>query len=116
MEFIGVVTVVAILFIGLPWLIFHYVTKWKQAPKITVEDEQLLDDMFNLARRLEERLVTVERIAAADHPDWRPGAAGPDWKPGLGAPAGDYQPGLAAPQQPYPQSSYSNTFPIDRRN
>ena len=98
MEEIGVVLVVAMLFIGLPWLIFHYVTKWKQAPKITVEDEQLLDDMFILARRLEERLVTVERIAAADHPDW---------KPGLSAPSQDWQPGIAAPRA---------TYPIDRRN
>ena len=67
--------VVPILFIGLPWLIFHYITKWKQAPKITEEDEKLLDDMFMTARRLEERLQTVERIIAADNPDFRPGAA-----------------------------------------
>jgi len=58
--------------LGLPWLILHYVTKWKQAPKITVEDENLLDEMFNLARRLEDRLNTVERIVAADNPDWKP--------------------------------------------
>ncbi len=66
--FIMAPMVVAILFIGLPWLLLHYVTKWRQAPKITVEDEQLLDDIFTLARRLEERVATVERIAAADHP------------------------------------------------
>ena len=73
---ISVVAIVAI-FIGLPWLIFHYITKWKQAPKITVEDEKLLDEMFILARRLEERVTTVERIAAADHPDWKPGLTAP---------------------------------------
>lgn len=60
------------IFIGLPWLIFHYITKWKQAPKITQQDESLLDEMHQLSRRLEERLVTVERIIAADNPDWRP--------------------------------------------
>ena len=65
--------VVGILFLGLPWLVFHYVTKWKQAPKITQEDEKLLDEMHYLARRLEDRLNTVERIVAADNPDWRPG-------------------------------------------
>lgn len=68
--------------IGLPWLILHYVTKWKTAPKITQEDENLLDEMFNLARRLEDRLNTVERIVAADNPDW---------KPGINAPAAPYQ-------------------------
>jgi phage shock protein B len=70
-DFTGLVAVLAAL-VGLPWMIFHYITKWKQAPKITDEDEKLLDEMFNLARRLEDRLNTVERIVAADHPDWKP--------------------------------------------
>jgi phage shock protein B len=74
MPFGAVVTVLAI-FIGLPWVILHYVTKWKQAPKITEEDERLLDDMQLLARRLEDRLITVERIISADNPDWKPGLA-----------------------------------------
>lgn len=69
------IIVIPTIFIGLPWLIFHYVTKWKTAPKITGEDEQLLDEMYNLARRLEDRVTTVERIVAADHPDFRPGMA-----------------------------------------
>ena len=71
MDFEGVLAIFLAL-IGLPWLIFHYVTKWKQAPKITQEDEKLLDEMFNLARRLEERVNTVERIVAADNPDFKP--------------------------------------------
>ena len=59
------------LFIGLPWLVFHYVTKWKTAPKLTNEDERLLDELHALARRCEDRLTTVERIVAADNPNWR---------------------------------------------
>lgn len=55
------------LFIGLPWLIFHYITKWKQAATLTVEDENLLDELHDLARRLDERMNTIERIVAADH-------------------------------------------------
>ena len=87
-EVFGVATVVAILFIGLPWLVLHYVTKWKQSPRITDEDEKLLDDMFILARRLEERLTTVERIVAADAPDFRPALGEPEigGKPGLNRP------------------------------
>ena len=72
-EIIVPVTLFITLFIGAPWVLFHYVTKWKQAPKITQEDERLLDEMFNLARRLEERRNTVERIVAADNPDFKPG-------------------------------------------
>ena len=67
------IVVCAILFIGLPWIILHYVSQWKRAPKITEEDERMLDEMYNLARRLEDRLNTVERIVAADNPDWKPG-------------------------------------------
>lgn len=79
--------------VGLPWLILHYVTKWKTASKITPEDENLLDEMFNLARRLEDRVNTVERIVAADNPDWKPGldASRSDWKSSLNAPETPYQ-------------------------
>ena len=64
------------LFIAMPWLILHYVTKWKQTPgSMTGEDEALLDELHSLARRLEDRVNTVERIVAADNPDYRPGLA-----------------------------------------
>ena len=72
MDFIPFVAILSVM-IGLPWLILHYITKWKTAPKMTGEDEQLLDEMYNLARRLEDRVTTVERIVAADNPDYRPG-------------------------------------------
>jgi phage shock protein B len=59
------------LFIGLPWLILHYVTKWRSTANLTREDENLLDELYDLARRLEDRIETVERIVAADNPDWK---------------------------------------------
>jgi phage shock protein B len=74
-DIIVPIIVVGMLFIGLPWLVFHYITKWKQAPRITDEDEKLLDDLYHAARRLEDRLQTVERIIAADNPDYRQIAA-----------------------------------------
>jgi len=75
-EVLVPVFVVGMLFIGLPWLIMHYVTKWKQSPGgMTTEDEALLDELHSLAKRLEDRVNTVERIVAADNPDFRPGIA-----------------------------------------
>lgn len=68
------ITIVGMLFIGLPWLMLHYLTKWKQAKTLTVDDENLLDDMHETARRLEDRMVTIERIMAADNPNWKQGA------------------------------------------
>jgi len=66
------IVVVGILFIGLPWLIFHYVTQWKRAGSLSVEDENLLDELHDTARRLDERLRSIERIIAVDNPEWRP--------------------------------------------
>ena len=67
------IMVVGMLFIGLPWLVFHYITKWKQAKTLTVDDERLLDDVHDTARRLEDRLITIERIMTADNPNWKTG-------------------------------------------
>ncbi len=63
---------IGILFLGLPWLVLHHITKWKTASSLTREDETMLDSLHDTARRLEERLITVERIIAADHPDFTP--------------------------------------------
>jgi len=64
--------IVGMLFIGLPWLIMHYVTKWKTAATITTDDEVLLEELYNLAKRLDERMDTVERLVAADDPSYTP--------------------------------------------
>ncbi len=69
-AFIPIIAIVAI-FIGLPWLIFHYVTKWKTAKVLTGDDEKLLDDLYEAARRLDDRLETIERIMTAENPDWQ---------------------------------------------
>ncbi|MFN3458105.1 MAG: envelope stress response membrane protein PspB [Novosphingobium sp.] len=58
--------------LGLPWIIFHYITKWKTAATLTNGDEALLQELYQLARRLDERMDTVERLVAADNPEFKP--------------------------------------------
>lgn len=70
--------IVGMLFIGLPWLILHYSTQWKRAGTISREDEDLLDELYDTARRLDERMTSIERIIAADNPDWRHEAIAPE--------------------------------------
>jgi phage shock protein B len=65
---IGILGVV----LGLPWIIMHYITKWKTAATITVDDEHLLEELYNLAKRLDERMDTVERLVASDNADFKP--------------------------------------------
>jgi phage shock protein B len=70
-DFDAVIIVPAIV-LGLPWIIFHYVTKWKTAATITNDDETLLEELYQLAKRLDERMDTVERLVAADNPEFKP--------------------------------------------
>ena len=72
----GFVAIVAI-FIGLPWIIFHYITKWKSSATLTTEDENLLDELHEMARRLDDRLCSIERIMTAENPNWRAIACDP---------------------------------------
>ena len=54
------------LFIGL-----YFVTKWKQGREISGGDEKMLEDMWMLSQRLEERLETLEIILDSELPEWR---------------------------------------------
>lgn len=64
--------VIAIIVLGLPWIILHYITKWKTAATLTNEDEHLLEELYQLAKRLDERMNTVERLVASDDPGFKP--------------------------------------------
>ena len=66
------IIIVPVLFLALPWLILHYVTKWKTRTSLTAEDETMLDDLYELARRLDDRMVTLERILHDENPNWNP--------------------------------------------
>lgn len=66
------ISVMGILFIALPWIILHYITKWKTAATITTDDETLLDELYSLAKRLDARMDTVERLVASDNSDFKP--------------------------------------------
>ena len=70
-EMIFIPIVVGIVLIGFPWLVLHYITRWKQAKILTSSDEKLLDELHDVARRLDDRVCTIERIMTAENPEWR---------------------------------------------
>jgi phage shock protein B len=83
------ISLVGMLFLGLPWLIFHYITQWKKAATLTGEDEKLLEGLHDVARRLDERMCSIERIMTAENPNWRAVACDPaDLQIGVGSGAG----------------------------
>jgi phage shock protein B len=59
------------LFVICPWVVMHYVTRWKIQGTLTNADENMMEELYDLARRLEDRMSTVERIMSADNPGWR---------------------------------------------
>ena len=67
-----ILLIVLILFVALPWIVLHYMTKWKTAATITSDDEVLLEELYQLAKRLDERMDTVERLVADSDPAFQP--------------------------------------------
>ncbi len=53
------------------WLILHYVTRNSASRRLNSRDEALLEDLNESARRMEDRIRSLERILDADSPDWR---------------------------------------------
>lgn len=72
---IGPLILVAIIvLIAIPaplFILLHFVTKWRQSREISGGDERLLEEMWRLSRRLEERLESLETILDSELPDWR---------------------------------------------
>ena len=74
MELAELLAVAIIVFIAVPaplFIILHFITKWKQSREISGSDEKMLEDMWLLAHRLEERLESLETILDSELPDWR---------------------------------------------
>jgi phage shock protein B len=63
-----------IVFIAVPaplFIVLHFITKWKQSREISGGDEKMLEDVWLLAQRLEQRLESLEIILDSESPDWR---------------------------------------------
>jgi phage shock protein B len=62
---------VALLVIAPLAIILHYVTRWKQSGVLSGADEKLLQDLWDMAQRMESRVNTLETILDDEIPDWR---------------------------------------------
>ena len=52
-------------------VVLHFVTKWKQGREISGDDEKMLEDLYLMSQRMEERLHTLERILDDQLPERR---------------------------------------------
>lgn len=70
-EYLGIALIV---FIAVPaplFIILYFITEWKRSREISGGDEKLLEDLWSLAQKLEERLESLERILDSEMPEWR---------------------------------------------
>ena len=47
-------------------IILYFITKWRQTREISSDDERMLEDLWTLSQRLEDRIETLERILDDD--------------------------------------------------
>lgn len=70
-DLIGVALIV---FLAVPApliIVMHFITKWKQSREISGGDERMLEDLWGLSQKLEERLESLETILDNESPEWR---------------------------------------------
>ncbi|GAB4347002.1 MAG: envelope stress response membrane protein PspB [Gammaproteobacteria bacterium] len=79
-QFVWYLSVPLILFFAFVaplWLVFHYLTKWKQMKQENLGngrvavDKAELSELREKAARLENRLHALEKILDEESPDWR---------------------------------------------
>ncbi len=70
-PFIFVLGLVFLLIVAPIWIVAHYLTRWRRSRKLSGEDEKTLGQLFDEARRMEARIVSLERVLDAEAPGWR---------------------------------------------
>jgi phage shock protein B len=65
------VAIIFMVIVAPVWIIFHYVTKWRIAKTLSVDDEQMLSDLWHSAGKMEDRIRQLEKILDAEAPGWR---------------------------------------------
>lgn len=75
MEFLQVPLILLLAVVAPIWIVAHYVTRWRASKSLTGEDEKLLQELWESATRMEDRIRTLEKILDAEAPHWRDGAA-----------------------------------------
>ncbi|MFK8052599.1 MAG: envelope stress response membrane protein PspB [Woeseiaceae bacterium] len=52
-------------------IILHFVTRWKKSRELTSSDETLIEEVWEIAQKLENRVYVLEEILDLESPNWR---------------------------------------------
>ena len=53
------------------WILCHYVTKWRSAKGLSSDEARTLEDLWQTAQRMEQRVETLEAILDKNVDGWR---------------------------------------------
>ena len=65
------IAIIALVVVAPIWIVFHYITRMRETRSLTSADEQMLGDVWENTRRMEDRIINLESILDAEVPDWR---------------------------------------------
>lgn len=71
LTFLFVPTIVFLAFLGPIWVVMHYTTRRREAKTLLSEEQEALDQLVDLAARMESRVTNLEKILDTESPDWR---------------------------------------------
>ena len=65
------IAIIAFIVILAPlFIVLHFITRWKQSREISGGDEKMLEDLWQMSLRIEERLESLEIILDNQNTDW----------------------------------------------
>ncbi|ANO50214.1 envelope stress response membrane protein PspB [Woeseia oceani] len=68
------VAIAIIVFVAIPaplFIVLHFITKWKQSRELSGGDEKMMEDLWLLSEKLDDRLEALETILDNELPGWR---------------------------------------------
>jgi phage shock protein B len=66
-----VVLIVLISVLGPIWIVFHYRAKARTGLTLSANEAAMVENLGQTAKRLEQRVATLERILDTEVPAWR---------------------------------------------
>lgn len=66
-----VISILLVTIVAPIWITFHYITKWRSQKTLTGEDENILQELYENAAKMEDRIHHLERILDEEAAGWR---------------------------------------------
>jgi len=71
LEFFFVPMVLFMVIVAPIWIVMHYRSVSRSSRSLSDDDRESIDTMLVTVDKLSERIVSLEAILDADHPNWR---------------------------------------------